>query len=261
MALFYNLSFRLIMSIWALADLHLALGTPSKDMRFFGPTWENYTQKIYDHWHALVKPEDLVLIPGDISWAMTLAEAEKDLLWLDSLPGQKLLLRGNHDYWWASQAKMTKALPPTLHFLHHNAWNWEDVTIGGTRLWDSPEYTFKEWTIIQDNPKAKKAYGGELTAEDHKLFAKELERLRMSLRCLNPQARLRIALTHYPPIGADLAPSSVSAILEEFRIDLCIFGHLHSLRPGSLPFGEARGVKYIFTSADYVDFTPLLIDK
>jgi predicted phosphohydrolase len=94
---------------------------------------------------------------------------------------------------------------------------------------------------------------------DRKIFQKELERLRLSLQGLDPKATLRIALTHYPPIGPDLAPSSVSKILEEFKIDVCIFGHLHSLKKGSLPFGTKNGVRYVFASCDYLDFKPILI--
>ena len=247
------------MSIWALADPHLAFNTPSKDMSVFGPTWQDSTQKIEKNWKTLIGPEDLVLIPGDISWASSLAEAEKDLLWLDALPGTKLLIRGNHDYWWASNAKMTQALPPSIHFIHNTAFDWHDVTIGGTRLWDTSAYNFQEFIVFKENPRAKKELFAPLQEHDEKTFAKELIRLRTSLQGLNPKASLRIALTHYPPVGAALTPSAVSTILEEFHIDICVFGHLHSVRPGALPFGLARGVNYVFASADYLDFCPIQI--
>lgn len=245
------------MSIWALSDLHLAVSSPSKDMGFFGSVWEGYMEKIQARWKACIKPSDLVLIPGDICWAMTLEEAKLDLDWIDRLPGTKLILKGNHDYWWPSSAKMKTILPPSIHFIHNNAFHWENVTIGGSRLWDTREYHFAKQIQFQENPREKKQ---ETSVEvEEKIFLKELERLKLSLQCLDPKASLRIALTHYPPIGADLTPSRASAILEAFHVDICVFGHLHSVRKDSLPFGSARGVRYVFASADYLDFHPILI--
>jgi predicted phosphohydrolase len=246
------------MSIWALSDPHLSLGNPSKDMQVFGADWANYPQKIEENWKDSIKAEDLVLLPGDISWAKSLQEAQKDLAWIDSLPGTKLILKGNHDYWWASNAKMTAAMPPSIHFLYNNAFTWNDVTIGGTRLWDTQEYNFNEFIEFKENPKARKEAPPSIE-ETEALFEKELERLKLSLGCLDPKAKLRIALTHYPPIGADLAPSRTSSILEAFHIDICIFGHLHSVRKNSLPFGKAQGIDYIFASADYIEFKPIQI--
>jgi uncharacterized protein len=246
------------MSIWALSDCHLSFSTPSKDMSFFGAGWIDYAQKIEANWLACVHSEDLVLIPGDISWAMTLDEAMIDLEWLHKLPGIKLLLKGNHDYWWASNAKMQERLPSSIFFIHNNAFNWKHVTIGGSRLWDTEEYNFHSFIEFQENPRAKKA--PPLSPEsDKKLFLKELDRLKMSLGTLNPSASLRIALTHYPPIGADLKPSLASKILKDYRIDICIFGHLHNVKKDSLPFGVSDGIRYVFASCDYIDFKPLKI--
>lgn len=227
-------------------------------MAFFGPRWEGYADKIKEHWLSCVKEEDLVLIPGDISWAMTLQDALIDLEWIHQLPGTKLLLKGNHDYWWASNAKMKQSLPPSIFFIHNNVFNWNDVTIGGSRLWDTEEYSFHSFIEFQENPRAKKEQppSPEL---DRKLFLKELDRLKQSLAGLDPNASLRIALTHYPPIGADLKPSLASQILIDFKIDLCIFGHLHNVKKNSLPFGTAEGVKYIFASCDYINFAPIRI--
>ncbi len=247
------------MSIWALSDPHLSFGVPNKSMTVFGPAWNDYTEKIATSWRDLVSPKDLVLLPGDISWAMKLEEAEADLLWIDALPGTKLLLRGNHDYWWSSAAKMRKALPPSLHFIHNNSFTWGTTTIGGSRLWDTPEYNFRDFINYQENPRAKSA---PLISkdDDEKIFSRELERLRLSLSQLDPLAITRIALTHYPPIGADLQPSRTSAILEEFKITHCIFGHLHNLKKEYLPlFGTARGICYELTSCDAIDFRPVKI--
>jgi len=247
------------MSIWALADLHLSISNPDKDMAIFGPVWKDYMTRIATNWKERVQPHDLVLIPGDTSWASSLDDAMPDLLWLDKLPGQKLLIRGNHDPWWASLTKMNRLLPPSLHALHNTAWLWHDVAIGGSRLWDSTEYTFQDYIIKKDNPKATKDLSAPYSTDDEKIFLRELDRLRMSLQNLAPHARVRIAMTHYPPIGPLLIPSKASQILEEFSVDICVFGHLHSIRPHSLAFGTLGTTTYKLVSADYVDFAPVLI--
>jgi len=251
------------MSIWALSDPHLAFGAPEKTMEAFGPAWQNYAERIETNWKKWVAPEDLVLLPGDISWAMRLEEALIDLKWIDALPGTKVILRGNHDYWWSSAAKLRSHMPPSIHFIHNNTFLWKGVAIGGSRLWDTPEYSFAPFITFQENPRARIKTQEELSQEkeeEERIFTRELQRLQLSLSQLPQDAKLKIALTHYPPIGADLAPSRASAILEAFKIDICLFGHLHNVRRESLPFGTARGVKYLFTSCDYLDFIPLKVD-
>lgn len=250
------------MTIWALSDPHLAFGNPRKSMEVFGPSWKDYPERMKAAWEQCVGPDDLVLVPGDISWAIKLEDALIDLEWLDKLPGHKLLLRGNHDYWWPTASKLKAVLPPTLHFIHNTAFDWNDITFGGARLWDTFEYQFNEVIEIVENPLQRKKTVEELAQEKEegeKIFQKELHRLQLSLEKLNPKAKKRVALTHYPPIGANLRPSRASAILEDFKIDICVFGHLHNVREGSLPFGSARGVKYLFASADYLGFTPLKV--
>jgi uncharacterized protein len=255
------------MTIWALSDPHLAFGVPSKTMEAFGPAWEQYAEKIKTHWEERVSPSDLVLIPGDISWAMHLEEALIDLTWIDALPGKKVILRGNHDHWWGSLNKILKVMPSSIFAIQNNAMSWtsasgKKIAIGGSRLWDTPEYGFNAFIEFKENPRARKKSTEEIVLEkenEEKVFLRELERLRLSLSQLDPDADVRIALTHYPPIGADLEPSRASRILEEFRIDYCVFGHLHNVRPKSLPFGTARGVTYIFTSCDYLQFAPIRI--
>ena len=244
--------------IWAIADLHLACGVPGKNMNVFGPMWNDYMDKIKASWESLVGPEDLVLIAGDISWAMYLEEAAIDLAWIDALPGTKVILKGNHDYWWSSGVKMAKIMPPSVHFIHNSVYNWEGVSIGGTRLWDSNEYTFREYIHFQENPQKKHIMCAE-ESDDGKIFKRELERLKLSLKQLAPSASLRIAMLHYPPISADLRPSQTSLILEEFKIDVCVFGHLHNIKKEAKLFGEMKGIKYILTACDYLDFKPILI--
>ena len=255
------------MAIWAIADLHLAFGNPGKSMEAFGPKWKNYAEKLRTAWEQHVNSDDLVLIAGDISWAMKLKKALIDLEWIDALPGQKLLLRGNHDYWWPTSSKLRAALPPSISFIHNNAFNWNDVTIGGTRLWDTSEYSFEELIEFVENPLARKKTASELEKqkeENERIFQRELGRLRMSLEKLSSEAKTRIALTHYPPIGppaeGKIRQTLASRILEEFQIDICIFGHLHNVKEKSLePTNRIRGVKYIFTSADYLDFCPIKV--
>lgn len=247
------------MIIWAIADLHLALGIPEKQMDFFGEPWVDYTNKISENWKKCIHEDDLVLIPGDISWAKETDEAKIDLEWIHSLPGTKVILKGNHDYWWASVSKVQKILPPSIHLIQNNVFNKGPVTIGGTRLWDSPEYQFSQFIDYAPNPRAKilePEKESEKIEADQKIFIKELGRLELSLKQLNPKAHIRIALTHYPPIGADLSPSQVSAILEKHQIQHCIFGHLHNVRKGIDLFGKARGIHYHLTSCDYLQFQP-----
>jgi uncharacterized protein len=245
------------MSIWVIADLHLSQGEPDKDMAAFGPQWEGYMDKMAASWDAKIGADDLVLLPGDISWAMRLEEAKTDLEWIHARPGKKVMIRGNHDYWWSSSKKMSLALPPSLHFIHNTAFHWNDVAIGGSRLWDTPEYSFGSLVHFLENPKAKVVAPQE--EGDALIFNRELERLKMSLKQMDPRAKVKIAMTHYPPIGADLGPSRASEILEEFGIETCVFGHLHNLKKEKPLFGKVRGIEYILTSCDYIDFTPICI--
>lgn len=248
------------MAVWAIADPHLSFGISNKSMEVFGPLWNDYTKKMESSWREKIRDEDLVLIAGDISWAMKLEEAIADLQWIASLPGTKVISKGNHDYWWSSLSKISKVAPPGLHFIYNNAFLWNGIAIGGTRLWDSDEYNFNQYIHFRENPSAKKKEEREeKEGENEKIFERELERLKLSLSQLDKSAHTRIAMTHYPPIGADLMPSRASRILEENNIQICVFGHLHSLKKDSPLFGEARGVRYLLTSCDYLDFTPIRV--
>jgi len=245
------------MSIWVIGDLHLAFGAPEKSMEVFGPAWENYANRLEENWKKVIQSDDLVLIPGDICWSQTLEKALIDLNWIDALPGTKVILKGNHDYWWPSNKKLKESLPPSIHFVHKNVFNWGDVTIGGSRLWDTDEYSFGEFIEFRENPLAKeKVFDLEL---QQKTFNKELERLEFSLNQLSETASLRICMTHYPPISADLKDSKTSKILENYGIDICVFGHLHNVRKGPQLFGKKNNIDYLFTSADYLNFEPIKI--
>ena len=249
------------MRIWAIGDLHLSFGVENKSMDVFGANWASHAEKIASHWKSLIQKEDLVLVPGDLSWALKLEEAIPDLEWVDSLPGAKVMIKGNHDYWWGSLSKVTKVLPPSIHLIQNNVFNWKDVTIGGARLWDTSEYSFRSFIEFRENPKAKKKDREDLVQEElsQKIFDREIERLKISLDKLDPNAKVRIAMTHYPPIGANLEPSRAAQILEQHQVQICVFGHLHNLKTKEPLFGEARGVRYILASSDYIHFQPIAI--
>ncbi|MDB2614279.1 metallophosphoesterase [Chlamydiales bacterium] len=231
------------MKIYAIGDLHLSFGIKNKSMEIFGDAWKDHEERVKAHWINLIKPEDLILIPGDISWAMKLEEALVDLAWIDELPGTKVLIRGNHDYWWPSLKKLHSLSFKSLHFIHNNALTFGDVTIGGTRLWDSDEYHFYKVADVKHH------------------YEKELIRLEDSLKQVDKQAPIKLAMTHYPPIGADLSPSKASTLFEKYGVQQVVFGHLHGIPEGSLPFGEARGVHYHLTSCDVLKCTPFLLKE
>lgn len=246
------------MSVYALADFHLSFGLPNKSMEVFGKAWEGWTDQILENCRKIISNNDLLLIAGDISWATNMEQATFDLNWIAQLPGTKLLLKGNHDYWWGSLAKVEKALPPSVHVIQNNSFTFNDVTIGGVRLWDSPEYHFGSVTEIKENPLAQKDTRNreEVLKENEKIFQRDLLRLEMSLATLDPKAKYRIAMTHYPPIGLDLKPSRASIILESYQIDHCIFGHLHNLNTHAPLFGKSGKTTYHLTSCDYLQFVP-----
>lgn len=250
------------MAIWAIGDLHLSFGIQGKEMSLFGPEWHEHHEKIKAFWDAAVHDDDLVLIPGDISWSMRLSEAALDLAWIDKRPGTKVLIRGNHDYWWESASKIRKALPPSLHIISNDAYLWNDVAIGGARLWDTSEFSFSPFIEMKEPKKAqpeKLENVQQKLEEDEKIFQRELLRLEMSLKAMKKEASLKIVMTHYPPISADLKDSTVSKMLEAYGVDICLFGHLHSLKKESQLFGTKNNIAYHLVSCDWLDFRLLKI--
>lgn len=247
------------MSIYAIADLHLAFGIPDKTMEYFGGAWINYTQKIEEEWKKIITPDDLVLIAGDISWAKNLESAVIDLEWIDKLPGTKVLSRGNHDSWWSSLSQVKKILPKSMHLIQNDVFNWQGVSIGGCRLWDTDEYSYEKYIEYTDNPRVKALQEPEDPEEQEKIFIRELGRLEMSLSRLPKHAAVKIAMTHYPPVGPEMHPSKTSLLLEKHGINISIFGHLHNVKREMPMLGEARGIKYYLTAADYLEFKPLKI--
>ncbi len=248
------------MSIWAIADLHLSFGVPNKEMTVFGEQWEGYTAKVEKSWREMVVPTDLVLIPGDISWAMTIEEAKPDLDWIGNLPGTKLLMRGNHDYWWGSLSKIKTILPPSCQLLQNNSFTWEGVGIAGTRLWDVPGLNFKGVIDYKENKRSKKLTEESNPAEMEKIFERELGRLEMSLKAISPYTKQRMAMTHYPPIGPDMQDTPVTRLLEKYGVQTCVFGHMHNVKPDIPLFGKYNGIDYILVACDYKSkFKPIQI--
>ena len=258
------------MRVLALSDPHLAHATPGKEMDRFGEHWVRHPERIAAAWRETVREQDVVLVPGDISWAMRLEQARPDLEFLAALPGTKILLKGNHDYWWQSVGKVRAVLPERMFALQADALRVGDVAFAGTRLWDVPEVRFGD--LIDWQPNADGSISAERTLDDEeqsrKVFRRELGRLRRALAQLDrgPPTRdapCKIVLTHYPPCGPDLEPTEVTELFESHDLRHSVFGHLHAVRRDRVPapFGEKRGIGYHLTSCDYVDFRPVLIEE
>ncbi len=248
-------------------------------MEVFGAHWLNHSQKISTSWKERVSDRDLVLIAGDISWAMRLCEAEPDLRFIASLPGRKVLCKGNHDYWWASASKVRAVLPEGMFIIQNDALLLDGVAFGGSRLWmdhamaplDLPERKDPVAAMPDSPGKPIKTRDREENGEeDERIFRRELGRLEMSLGRMSPDAALKIALVHYPPISTDFQATRASRLLEQGGVRHCVFGHLHHLAPSfgqyslaekTARLGERNGVEYHLTSCDYLDFIPALITE
>lgn len=248
------------MKIFAIADPHLCFSTPDKTMEIFSDIWKDYPNKIETNWRKKISGNDLVLISGDISWSIKLKQALTDLEWLHNLPGKKIIIKGNHDYWWPSKSKLIKSLPPSIEAIQNNAITIGDISIGGARLWNTKEYNFDMFINSVISPAQTKTVQEEIQKDlSEKIYERELLRLKLSLDSMNQEAKTKIVMTHYPPIGADLKGSKASSLLESYKINICVFGHLHNIKKEKKMFGEKNNVKYLLTSADFLDFEPLQI--
>jgi hypothetical protein len=225
------------MAFFALADLHLGLAV-DKPMEKFGEQWRDHPTRIADNWRRTVGADDVVLIPGDISWAMRLDAVQPDLLFLAQLPGRKVLLRGNHDYWWQSLAKVREALPPGFFAIQNDHVLLDGVAICGARGWSLP------------------GAGEGRTDEDQKIYLRERRRLDLSLSSAPPDAR-KVAMIHFPPVGLSGQEKGFGDLLQQYQVELCVYGHLHGDDHRLALRGEHDGVFYVFCAADAVDFTPV----
>ena len=218
--------------IFAIGDLHLdSLG--QKPMNIFGKQWENHEEKIFSNWKKIVTEKDLVLLPGDISWALHLSDAINDLKKIDKLPGRKIISKGNHDYWWSSMSKLNKLEFPSIEFLHNNFYVYKNFGISGTRGW-----------IAEDNP--------EFKLEDKKIFDREVMRLKNSLE--KNMMDKKIVMIHYPPFNQDFSPNSFSKLMSEYNVSFCLYGHLHGKGHKFAFNGKIGEVEYRCVSSDYISF-------
>jgi len=226
--------------VFALADLHLSL-IGAKPMDRFGEIWVDHAQQMATHWDAAVAEEDTVLLPGDLSWARNPKEAVPDLAWIGARPGRKLLLKGNHDSWWGSMAKLREALPPRCEPLHNNALEIGEWVVIGARGWTAP-----------DDPYAVEG--------EEKLYRRELDRLRTSISAADKtfgRERPRLAMLHFPPWLEGREPGEVVDLLRRAGAKICVYGHLHGEDHRLAVTGEREGIRFYFVACDAVGFAPV----
>lgn len=232
--------------LYCLSDTHLSFGT-DKPMDIFGKRWDNHAGRIEECWKSTVKEEDTVVIAGDISWGMSFDEAREDLLFINSLPGRKIILKGNHDYWWATVSKMKNFFSDngidTVDILLNNAYLCENKIICGTRGWIN-EFGVK--------------------TEDERIIKREAGRLELSLeagmklKSENPTAEI-IVFMHYPAVFGGFINYDIVDLLYRYNVERVYYGHLHNVKKEQLD-EEYIGIKMFLTSGDYLMFKPLLIE-
>lgn len=222
--------------IYGIGDLHLDY-SKEKPMDIFGEKWINHEEKIFENWEALVREEDLVLLPGDISWALKLEEAYYDLKRIDQLPGKKIITKGNHDYWWGGLKKMGKLNLKTINFLQNNSYIHNNIGIFGSRGW---------------TPGDTEGFD----SHDEKVFNRELNRLKLSLSSIKKEVDVKIVMVHYPPFNMDLTPNKFVDLMEEYNVDICIYGHLHAEGHKFVVEDQIQGIQFYCVSSDYINFEP-----
>lgn len=226
------------MRLFAIGDPHLS-GAQAKPMDVFGPRWAEHPGSFFAGWRRVVGEGDVVLIPGDISWAMRLEEALVDLEAIAELPGTKVLLRGNHDYWWPSLSRLRAALPERMLAVQNDAVRVGPYVVGGTRGWIAPGSPGFE-------------------AADLKIYQREVARLALSLQAMRRAGPgIRVAMLHFPPTNPRGEPSGFTELLAEAELDALVFGHVHG--DAAVPLPELPGVAVHFVAADRIGFEPRLI--
>ncbi len=227
------------MSLFVIGDTHLSLSV-DKPMDIFRG-WTDYIDRLQSNWNKVVSPEDSVVIPGDISWAMNFNEAVKDFSFLNSLNGTKYILKGNHDYWWNTMSKMNKFLAEnnfdTIRIIHNNAYSVEGFSIAGSRGW-----------FYDDTAEA-----------DKKVILREAGRLRTSLQEASKLEGELIAFLHYPPISGTQECEEILSVLKDFSVKRCYFGHLHGFITPENAKIQWDSIEFNLVSADYLGFVPRLI--
>lgn len=228
------------MALYTIADLHLSFGTDKPMDVFKG--WEDYTQRLEENWRGLVKEEDTVVLAGDISWGMKIDDCLADFSYIHNLPGQKIILKGNHDYWWSTKSKIDAFFAKhgfdDMHILHNCAYEVGGIAVFGTRGW---------------------LYNAK-SDEDIKIVNREAGRLNLSLAKAKELPGKPIAFLHYPPLYEEARCSEILDILAENGIEDCYFGHIHGgYASRKAPAGEYNGVRMHLISCDYVGFKPVLV--
>ena len=227
------------MALYAIGDLHLCLGAP-KPMDIFGGAWVGYMEKLWQGMQVLT-PEDTLVLMGDLSWALDLESAKADFAWIAALPGRKIILKGNHDYWWSTAAKFTRFCQENgfenLFLLNNNCYFYENTAICGTRGW---------------------FYEEERSGQhDEKVFRRELGRLEASLKAAGEQEKL--VFLHYPPRYKGYECPEILSLLERYGVRRCFYGHLHGGSRSLAREGLWSNIDYRLLSADQLDFRPMQI--
>lgn len=224
------------MKIFAISDLHLSINNP-KPMDIFGPAWEGYLDKIIDDWNSKVGDDDIVLISGDISWAMKFENAKPDLDLICNLKGTKIILKGNHDYWWSSISELREYLHNNTYAIQNDAYKFGDFVICGSRGWMPFDNGFKS----------------EL---DEKIYKREIIRMELSLRSaktLKTNNEKIVVMTHFPPYNYRLENNEMIELFKKYDVDVVVYGHLHNEDKSQKLEFERDGIKYFLTSCDLVD--------
>lgn len=229
------------MALYAIADLHLPLGI-DKPMDIFGKNWENYVERLRENWQKTVSCEDTVVLAGDFSWATYLEESKKDFEFLNGLCGRKIMLKGNHDYWWSTINKMYNFLEENkfsnIEFLQNNSFLYKDISICGSRGWTMPQI------------KASK--------EDKKIYERELLRLELSLKAAKNPENI-VVFTHFPTVMYDFKENEMTQLLSKYGVKKSVFGHIHLSGVKNTFEGTENGIEYMLVSADYREFMPVKI--
>ena len=221
------------MKVYAISDLHLSL-SGEKPMDIFGEKWDGYLEKIEKDWQTKVTDDDVVLISGDISWAMKLEDAINDLEFIAKLKGKKILIKGNHDYWWQGINKVRNSLPKNIYALQNDSIKIGNYVFCGSR----------GWTVEGAN---------DFTAQDLKIYHREVERFKLALKSaknLIEEGDKLVCLIHYPPFNMRLENSLFTQLFEEYKVDKVVYGHLHGNDVKTYPNISKNGVEYYLTSCD-----------
>lgn len=227
------------MRVFAIGDMHLEGGT-GKTMDRFGEHWRDHDKKIFESWESIGLSDDLLLVCGDSSWAMRISDAMNDLVRIGNMTGQKIILKGNHDYWWSTASKLTKVLDPSLRPLNGNSVVVNRVAIAATRGWVCPNDShFQE--------------------HDRKIYEREVARLRTALSSLEASKGLYDSLVvalHYPPTNSLHEASGFTELIDQYGADVCVYGHLHGDDIKTALTARHGSTEYHVVSADAVNFTP-----